>query len=218
MIKVFLADDHQVLINGVTAVLSVHEQIELVGYSLDGVDLLDKALAAEADILVMDINMPNCDGIAVLKLYSPERHPFKIIILSTYDDLKLIREVFKMGVYGYLTKQSASSELSTAILAVYQGNEYTCQATQDKVLSSFMPKNTNSNSTPTQSYATQLTEREIDIIRLLAMEYTSKEISDELFISTHTVETHRKNLMKKLQVNTTIGLVKYAIKNQLINI
>ena len=171
-IKVYLADDHQMLIEGMKAVIKTNADFEVVGFSLNGVNLIDNAIEAKTDILVMDINMPEKDGLQVLKELSKSKMFFKVIILSSYDDLKLVREVIKLGAKGYLTIEII----------------------------------------PTAS----LTERELVIIKLIALEYSGKKISEKLFISTNTVETHRKNLLKKLKVKSSIGLVKYAIKNNLI--
>lgn len=213
-IRVYLADDHKVLIDGMQAVLQNEPEFQVCGYSLDGSDVIAQSLETQADILVMDINMPAKDGIEVLREYLPESHPFKIIILSSYDDLKLIREVMKMGARGYLTKQCAGENIVEALQAVWSGAEYFCPNVRDKILMSFshgMAKPT--SDTPVSS----LTERELQIIKLISQEYSGKEIGVELSISPNTVETHRKNLIKKLNVKNTIGLVKFAIKNNLVN-
>ena len=103
-IKVYLADDHQMLIEGMKAVIKTNEDFEVVGYSLNGMRLIEEVVKAKADILVMDINMPEKDGIEVLKELSNTKTPFKVIVLSSYDDLKLVKEVIKLGARGYLTK------------------------------------------------------------------------------------------------------------------
>ena len=215
-IRIFLADDHQVLIDGILAVLKTNPKFEVVGYSLNGDQLLEKMHHLKVDILVMDINMPLKDGIEVLKEFSVQGYICKVIILSSYDDFKLIKEVLKLGASGYLSKNCAGENIIEAILAVANGKQYFSVNIQDKMLQSFTSKGTESSSN-IHSTALPLTDRELEILKLISQEYSGKEISEELFISSNTVETHRKNLIKKLNVKNTIGLVKYAIKHNLIN-
>lgn len=212
--RIYLADDHQVLIDGMKAVLSTNADFEVVGFAANGVTLIEDTIKSKSDILVMDINMPEKDGISVLKDFSLTEYPFKIIVLSSYDDIKLIKEVMKLGASGYLTKQCAGEDIMEAIHTVVKGDDYYCKTVRDKILMDFTKSGGKSNSVNPNSH---LTERELQVIRLISMEYSGKEIGEELSISTHTVETHRKNLMKKLEVKNTIGLVKFAIKNNLIN-
>jgi len=213
-IKVYLADDHQMLIEGMKAVIKTNANFEVVGFSLNGVNLVDNAIEAKTDILVMDINMPEKDGLQVLKELSKSKMLFKVIILSSYDDLKLVREVIKLGAKGYLTKQCVAESIVEALHEVQNGEEYFCRTMREKIFESFSQEDENNDIEiiPTAS----LTERELVIIKLIALEYSGKKISEKLFISTNTVETHRKNLLKKLKVKSSIGLVKYAIKNNLI--
>lgn len=215
-IRIHLADDHQVLIDGLTNLLQTVDNFEVVGNSLDGTTVYDDVIRDNADILVLDISMPKKDGIDVLKDFSEQQFPCKVIILSSYDDLKIVKEVMKLGAKGYLTKKCAGENIIVAIEAVYQGQEYFCDAVRDKIFNSFMHNNPKLNK---NSYVKNpvLSTREIEIIKLIALEYSGKQISEELFISMHTVESHRKNIMKKLNITTTIGLVKYALKNDLIN-
>jgi DNA-binding NarL/FixJ family response regulator len=213
-IKVYLADDHQMLIEGMKAVIKTNANFEVVGFSLNGVNLVDNAIEAKTDILVMDINMPEKDGLQVLKELSKSKMLFKVIILSSYDDLKLVREVIKLGAKGYLTKQCVAESIVEALHEVQNGEEYFCRTMREKIFESFSQEDENNDIEIIP--ITSLTERELVIIKLIALEYSGKKISEKLFISTNTVETHRKNLLKKLKVKGSIGLVKYAIKNNLI--
>lgn len=214
-IRIYLADDHQVLIDGILAVLKTNPKFEVVGYSLNGMNLVETVEQKKADILIMDINMPQKDGIEVLKEFSEKGFSCKVIVLSSYDDFKLIKEVLKLGASGYLSKQCAGDSIMEAIESVAAGQDYFSKNIQEKIFSSLA-----GNSSSSENYElsnTLLTDRELEILKLISMEYSGKEISEELFISTYTVETHRKNLIKKLNVKNTIGLVKYALKNKLIN-
>ncbi|MEN2398546.1 response regulator transcription factor [Flavobacterium sp. MC2016-06] len=215
-IKIHLADDHQVLIDGLTNLLRTVDNFEVVGNSLDGTTVYDDIIENNADILVLDISMPKKDGIETLKELSQKEFPCKVIILSSYDDLKIIKEVMKLGAKGYLTKKCAGENIIEAIEAVYQGQEYFCDAVREKIFNAFTQNNPKLQTNPyTENQI--LSAREIEIITLIALEFSGKEISEQLFISSNTVETHRKNIMKKLNIKNTIGLVKYALKNNLIN-
>ncbi|ABQ07663.1 response regulator [Flavobacterium johnsoniae] len=215
-IKIHLADDHQVLIDGLTNLLQTVSNFEIVGSSLNGVTVYDDVIQDQADILVLDISMPQKDGIEVLKEFNQKGLPCKVIILSSYDDLKIIKEVMKLGAKGYLTKKCAGENMIEAIEAVYEGQEYFSDAVREKIFSMFSQNNPKLNK---NVYIENpiLSPREIEIVTLICLEYSGKEISEKLFISVNTVETHRKNIMKKLNIKNTIGLVKYALKNNLIN-
>lgn len=214
-IRIHLADDHQVLIDGMRTLLNTVDDFEFVGFSLNGSTLFEEIIANKTDVLVLDISMPQKDGIEVLKEFKEKGFPCKVIILSSYDELKLIKEVMKLGASGYLTKQCAAKHIIEAIHFVNKGEEYFCNIVREKIFNTATRDNIKVNKyNPTVSEI--LTEREIEVITLIALEYSGKEISEFLFISNNTVETHRKNIMKKLKAKNTISLVKYAMKNKLI--
>jgi DNA-binding NarL/FixJ family response regulator len=214
-IRIHLADDHQVLIDSMSALLNTVSDFQVIGYSLDGSTLYDDVTNNKANILVLDISMPKKDGIAVVKEFAKKGYPCKVIILSSYDDLKIIEEVMKLGVSGYLTKQCAGDNIVEAINAVADGEEYFCNTVREKIFN-IATKNNSKLNKPNIIIDSILTGREIEIIILIALEYSGREISEKLFISTNTVETHRKNIMKKLKAKSSIGLVKFALKNKLI--
>ncbi|WP_339654175.1 response regulator transcription factor [Flavobacterium frigidarium] len=214
-IRIHLADDHQVLIDGMRTLLNTVDDFEFVGFSLNGSTLFEEITANKTDVLVLDISIPQKDGIEVLKEFKEKGFPCKVIILSSYDELKLIKEVMKLGASGYLTKQCAAEHIIEAIHFVNKGEEYFCNIVREKIFNTATRDNIKVNKyNPTVSEI--LTEREIEVITLIALEYSGKEISEFLFISNNTVETHRKNIMKKLKAKNTISLVKYAMKNKLI--
>ncbi len=215
-IKIYLADDHQVLIDGIQFLLKTTPDFEVIGFSLDGKNLYNEITTTQADVLILDLNMPEKDGIEIIKELNQKNSSCKIIILSSYDDLKLIREVMKLGAHGYLTKTCAGENITEAVYSVFKGEDYFCNSVRQKIFHSVTKDNTKVNKEFSFKNVL-LTERELEITTLIALEYSGKEISDKLFISTNTVETHRKNIMKKIGAKNTIGLVKYAIKNNLIN-
>src|SRR6218665_1657712 len=136
-IKIHLADDHQVLIDGLSNLLRTVSNFEVVGSSLDGTTVYYDVLADEADVLILDISMPKKDGIETLKEFNEKQAACKVIILSSYDDLKIIKEVMKLGAKGYLTKNCAGENIIEAVNAVYQGQEYFSDAIREKIFNTF---------------------------------------------------------------------------------
>jgi DNA-binding NarL/FixJ family response regulator len=214
-IRIHLADDHQVLIDGMRTLLNTVSNFEVIGFSLDGSTIYDEVTNNKANILILDISMPKKDGIEVIKEFAKKGYPCRVIVLSSYDDLKIIKEVMKLGASGYLTKQCAGDNIVEAIQAVANGEEYFCKSVREKIFNSATKDNSKLNK-KNATLDSILTGREVEIITLIALEHSGKEISEKLFISTNTVETHRKNIMKKLKAKNTISLVKFAIKNKLI--
>lgn len=214
-IRIHLADDHQVLIDGIKTLLQTVPNFEVVGHSLDGNTVYEDVTNNKTNVLVLDISMPKKDGIEVMQEFAKKGLPCKVIILSSYDDVKIIKEVMKLGASGYLTKQCAGEHIVDAIHSVSNNVEYFCNTVREKIFNTATKDNPKLNKQKTK-IDIGLSGREIEIITLIALEYSGKEISDRLFISTNTVETHRKNILKKLKAKNTISLVKFAIKNNLI--
>ncbi|MFD0963000.1 response regulator [Pseudofulvibacter geojedonensis] len=216
-IRIHLTDDHQIIIDGLLAVLKLEDDFEVVGFSLNGHNLYERLTSNKADILIMDINMPDIDGIDILKSFQAKGLPCKTIILSSYDDLKVIKEVLKLGVSGYLSKKCAGENITDAIRAVYRGEQYFSDTIKNKIVNSFSGiENNGSTDGETAPIPYNITKRELEILQLISQEFSTKDISKELALSPNTVDTHRKKLMRKLQVKNSIGLVKFAIKNNLV--
>ncbi|VAW23703.1 hypothetical protein MNBD_BACTEROID04-1142, partial [hydrothermal vent metagenome] len=136
-IKVYIADDHQLLIDGIVAVLGSEKNIEVVGYSLNGESVINWFKTNTADILILDINMPKIDGVGVLQYFFKNNFQQKVIILSSYDDTKLIKEVLKIGASGFLAKKCAAENIIEAINVVYSGEQYFSKSIQDKLIATF---------------------------------------------------------------------------------
>ena len=208
MINVFIADDHQVVIDGLKAILSGEDDIQVGGDALNGKDLL--SLLRQSDnaqpIVLLDINMPGLDGIETTREIRQKHPNVRILILSMYNKPAFIQGLIEAGVAGYILKNTGRSELLKAIRTVAEGEEYFSSEVTKTIMNSFKV-----NSSP----AAQLTKREIEILRLVSKAFSTAEIADKLFISTYTVDTHRKNLLSKLNLKNTAGLVNYAIQNGL---
>jgi DNA-binding NarL/FixJ family response regulator len=215
-ITVHIADDHQILIDGIVAVLKTEKQIDVVGFSLDGLSVLDWFNDNNADVLVLDIGMPKLDGIEVLRSFQNNGNLPKTIVLTSYNDVKLIKEVLKMGAKGFITKVSAGESIIEAIKTVHEGEMYFSDDIRNKIVNSFTGKKV-SDEAHFNEYFGMLSEREYEILKLIAEEYGNKEIAETLSISTGTVETHKKNIMTKLGVKNAVGLAIYVVKHKLID-
>lgn len=212
--RIHLADNPQVLFEGMMTLLRAVSNFEIAGFSLNPNHLFEEVAQNKNDILVLDVNMPE-DGTEIISELTEKGFSCKVIIMSNFDDLKLIKELMKLGVSSYLTKQSPENTILEGINAVSDDQEYFYETIREKIAKYFTKDISNVGKYEPIANSI-LTNRELEIIKLISLEYSGREIGDRLFISTNTVETHRKNIMKKLEAKNTISLVKYAIKNNLI--
>ena len=215
-ITVHIADDHQILIDGVKAVLNLEPKIEVTGFSLNGNEVVEWFKENNADVLVLDINMPELDGIQVLKHLKAEKNKPEIIVLSSYDDVKLVKEVLQMGAKGFVPKKSAGEHIVNAVYKVAEGNQYFTDDIKEKMMQTLLNGQVKNEGSQDGVLISSLTKREVQVLKLVAQQYSTKEIGDELHISESTVETHRKNLMKKVKVKNSVGLAIFALKNEVI--
>lgn len=215
-IYVHVADDHKILIEGIIAVINTDDELEVEGYSLTGKEVVDWSKDGSADILILDINMPVYDGIQVLKHFKENSINQKTIILSSYDDVNLVKEMIALGASGFLSKNSAGEHIVKAIKAVHAGEQYFSDTIQANLLKLYTGQTVEKGERPESTISNSLTDRELEVLRLIAQEYSTSQISEELNISVNTVETYRKSLLKKINVKNAVGLAMYAVKNKLI--
>ena len=215
-IRVHIADDHKILIEGIIAVINTDESIEVEGYSLTGKQVIEWIKSNSADILILYINMPEYDGIEVLKFFKQKKITQKVIILSSYDDVKLVQEMINLGANGFLSKNSAGLHIIEAINAVYHGDQYFSDTIKNNLLKLYTGENVTSGKRPESTILNSLTPRELEVLKLITDEYSSPEIAGILNISQSTVDTYRKSLLKKTNVKNSIGLAMYAVKNNII--
>ena len=215
-IKVHIADDHKILIEGIVAVINTEDDIEIEGYSLNGKEVIDWAEDHSADILILDINMPIYDGIDVLKFFKIKKINQKVIILSSYEDVKLVKEMINLGASGFLSKDSAGQHIVEAIRTVHEGGQYFSDTIKNNLLKLYTGKNVRPGQRPQSTIANSLTDRETEVLKLISQEYSSPEIAQILNISQSTVDTYRKSLLKKTNVKNAVGLAMYAVKNKII--
>jgi two-component system invasion response regulator UvrY len=217
-IQVHVADDHKILIEGIIAVLNTDEDIEISGFSLNGQEVIDwfKIKENTADVLILDITMTVLDGFEVLKHFQDKKLNQKVIVLSSYDDVKIVQEVLKLGASGYISKNNAGEHILNAIKAVVNGEQYFSNDIQNELLKVVSGQKTRKGEMPEDYLYESLTEREKNVLKLVTKELSTIEIADKMNISTHTVESYRKKLLKKLNLKNSVGLAVYAIKNKLV--
>lgn len=212
-IKVHIADDHKILIDGVIALLNTEEDFEIEGFSLTGKQVLDWSKNNSADVLVLDINMPEMDGIEVLKTFKKRNINIKTIILSSLSDPKLVQEIVHLGANGFIDKSCASDHIIDAVRNVHKGKQYFSDDIKTSLLELYVTEATVEEPDLSDS---DLNEREIEVLKLIASEKSSTEIAEILLVSIKTVETYRKSLYKKLKVKNVVGLAMYAVKNNIV--
>ena len=213
MIKLLIADDHKMLRDGINAMIANSNEIEIVGEASNGIEVLKLLEVIEADVLLLDINMPHMDGVETCKRVN-KLYPFvNILALTMYNEGAMISKIVKQGAKGYILKNTGKEKLVEAIKAVYNGQNFFSDQVKDTLIMSMSPdKKSNSG-----GFIPKLTKREKEIINLIVNEFTTSEIAEKLFISEKTVETHRKNLLQKLNVRNTAGLVRMAIEKNLLS-
>jgi two-component system, NarL family, nitrate/nitrite response regulator NarL len=211
MIKIIIVDDHQMFIDGIKSLLLSQENIAVVGSAHNGDEVLKLLTNKKADIVLMDINMPQMDGVEATKRIQQQFPKTKVLMLTMYDTKNYIERLVLAGASGYILKNTGKTELMNAIETIYSGKTFFGKEVTARVMEGLQKKTRESN----DFFGIELTEREIEVIKYIAQEYTSTEIAKKLTISPYTVETHRKNLINKLGVRNTAGLVKYAMQNGL---
>ncbi len=211
MIKLAIADDHKLVLNGIENILKAQPHIELIAAVDNGKLLLDVLALNDVDIALVDIDMPIMGGLEVVKQATEKELSTRFIILSVHDEKPIIQKAFLNGAYGYLLKRSDPQLIIEAINKVYTGKKYF----DEEVMNiSIQPEKQEADESDKVKLA-RLSNRELEIIKLIIEGFSNLEISEQLFISKRTVDTHRNNFMKKLGFNNSIELVKFGLKNGL---
>ncbi|GGH74681.1 DNA-binding NarL/FixJ family response regulator [Filimonas zeae] len=207
--RLIIADDHQLLIDGLSAVLNTNTEWELLPAVNNGRELLYVLEREQVDLVLLDLNMPQLDGVKALSIIKRNYPKIKVLVLTNYGQPQLQAEIRKAGAEGYLLKNSPAALLREVIQLILEGGMHYSEAEETPAeentwfLDDFMKRY-------------QLTRREVEIIKMIGQELTSKEISDRLYISEFTVSTHRKNILRKLNLKNTAGVVNFARENSLI--
>jgi DNA-binding NarL/FixJ family response regulator len=216
-IDILVVDDHQMIRDGIRASLSDVTTIRIVAEAANGNEALEQlARHPKVQLVVMDINLGNGeDGIATTRHIVQQFPQVYVLALSMHDEEARITSMLQAGAAGYLLKDTGMDELVTAIHTVAQGESYFCQRVSATMMQRFMTHQATQHKSKV-TLPEQLTRREREVLQLIAEENTNPEIAEKLFISPRTVDTHRRNLILKLNVKNTAGLVRYAIKHELV--
>ena len=208
--KVVLADDHQFLLDGIMTILKEMPSVEIVATAQNGFELMDVVARQKPELVILDLNMPGYDGLQCLKKIKNDFSETKVLILTNYSQPELVEDVKKMGADGYLIKNSSAAELKAAVTSVLSGGTYYPSANELKSVADdsyffdeFLKKY-------------QLTKREVEIIRMVCREMSTKEIATQLYLSELTINTHRRNVFRKLDIKNVAGLMNFAKNNQLL--
>ena len=213
-IKVLVVDDHTIVRDGICALLGLVGDIEVVGEAANGSEALKMVKELEPDVVLMDISMPIMDGLEATRRICKEFPRIRVLVLTQYDDKEYVFPVIEAGASGFISKVAASSELASGIRYVYQGDSYLSPSVTRLLIEDYRHVGRQGIHDPYE----RLTERERDVLKLVAEGYTNQEIADMLVVSPKTVEGHKTNLMAKLDIHNRIELVKYALRKGIISI
>ena len=213
LIKVALADDHKIFRDGIRMALKQRDSIKILWEADDGKDMVHKLRIKCPDVLIMDICMPQINGINAIQLIRKEYEDLKIIILSMYDDKQTITKMMEYGANAFLSKTTDAEEIFKAIFTCMNEDFYFNELVNSAVLLKLQQKKTVRKFYPT---AVKFSEKEMKILKLISEDKTTEEISEEIFLSPRTVETIRQNMKSKVEAKTIAGLVMYAMRNKLL--
>jgi DNA-binding NarL/FixJ family response regulator len=215
LIKLAIADDHKIFRDGIKMALSGKENLKMLWEAEDGKDLMHKMTIKKPDVLLMDIRMPEIDGINAIELLRKEYEDVKIIVLTMYDDQQMISKMMEMGANAYLTKTTDPEEIYNAILTCMNDDFYFNDLVNRAVMGKLMQRKN-----VRQHYGTtpvvHFNEKELKILKLLSEDKTTEEISKIIFLSPRTIETIRQNMKMKVNAKTIGGLIMYGMRNKLI--
>jgi len=203
--NILLVDDHAIVIDGIESLLKTVPGINIVGKAAGGQEALDIVANGGVDMVITDYSMEDMDGITLIPKIKKTDPGIKIIVLSMHDEPPLVHDVLRAGVDGYILKKHTHHELLMAIEIINEGGQFWSAEVNKMLIRGLKPEEN-----------AQITDREMEILKLLTKELNSREIAEKLFISERTVETHRKNLLRKTNSTTTIGLIKYAYQHKLL--
>ena len=216
-IRIILADDHQLVRSGIANLLLSEPGFEIAGEASDGAELLELLERQPADVAVLDIAMPGMSGIELTRRITVKYPSTRVLILSMYNSEEFIFNAINAGAKGYLPKNTSRKELIEAIRVVRNGEEYYAESISNVILKSYIKKAKSGPDDPGGKEAL-LSKRELEVLRLFAEGHSNQEIADKLFISIRTVESHKNHIMQRLELKSSVDLVKFAIRNNMVNL
>ncbi|MGO0058919.1 response regulator [Brevibacillus fluminis] len=221
MIRVLLVDDHTMVRKGIRMLLQAYPDVEIIGESHDGNDAILKAAQLLPDVVLMDLSMPGgLDGFRASREIHKQQPKSRIVILTMFDEEIYIQQAVQVGAYGYILKNSHGELLIEAIRNVHQGKRFYKTSIADEKIRQWMGQQEQANIANQRSrvLGSILTDRETEIVRLIALGYANKEVADKLMISVKTVENHKTNIMQKLEITTKRELIQFALRNHYLDL
>lgn len=212
-VKIALADDHKIVRDGIKTMLESQPEIDVVAEASNGKEILEKVEENLIDLVIMDINMPEMNGITATKELKDKHPNVRVLALTMSNDDLHVRQMIQAGASGYIMKSAGRKELKNAIETIMAGKHYF----SDEATHSIMMDLVKGKGKSTTPETVHITDRELEILELIVQEYTNQEIGEKLFISSRTVDAHRRNLLQKTGARNTAGLVKYAFQHNLIS-
>jgi len=214
-ISIIIVDDHTLVRKGLARLLSLYEDFEVLAELGDGREAVKQALERHPDVVLMDLGMPNFNGIEAIRQIKKQRPTIKILVLSAHDDKEYVEQTIECGADGYMLKNTSPEEMTSAIRSVHSGRHYFSPSVA-KSAESAISKRSLKSSGDREGHLESLTTREREILQLIAESYSHQRIAEMLHISVRTVDTHRFNIIQKLGLHDTASLVTYAIKNGIV--
>lgn len=214
IINILIADDHTMFVDGMESILSGETDFKVVGRSYDGPSVLEFLKKNTVDLVLLDVNLPGMTGIEVCKEISAHFSSVKVLAISMFNEESFVSEILNNGAKGYILKNTGRDELLTAIRTVANGNSYFSKEVTEIIMKGLMNKR--KASSKSAEFFPKLSRREKEVLKLIAQEFTTQEIADNLFISLKTVESHRSSLLSKLNARNSVGLVRIAMENHLL--
>ena len=217
-ISILIVDDHALVRDGIIAMLKNEDDIHIIGEAIDGEEAISKNNALKPDIIIMDIMMPKFNGLEAAKIIKEQHPDSRIIFLSMEVKEDFISEAIKAGASGYIPKDSNKVILINAIRSVYRGEKYFHSMVSELIFNQFYRQSVGNEKVKKTYSAGKISNREVEVLKLIASGFSNSQIAEKLFISVRTVDAHRNHIMQKLELNNTAELVKYAIKNDIIEL
>jgi len=214
-IKLILVDDHQLVRTGIANILAGESGFEIIGEAAEAKELFELLKLLQPDIAILDIALPGMSGIEITKKLHNDFPGIRILILSMHTSEEFIFNAINSGARGYLPKNTSRKELIEAIYAINRGEEYFAESISNVILKSYIKK-AKTESHDAEDKENLLSKRKLEVLRLFAEGMTNQEIADKLFISIRTVESHKNHIMARLELKTTVDLVKFAIRNNIV--
>jgi len=212
-IRVIIVDDHALVRDGIRALLSLVADVEVIGEASNGMEALERVRELNPDVVLMDLSMPVMNGLEATRKIRKEFPRTQVIAVTQYDDSEYVIPVIKAGACGYITKMVAFSELASAIQAAYRGDSFLSPSAATILVDGYQQKDSSGGEKDTYQ---QLTDREREVLKLVAEGHTIKEIADMLVVSPKTIEWYKASLMKKLDIHSKTDLIKFAIRKRII--